>query len=48
MQTIRTILASALVRLAAAVLPPAQADKLREAAKPILQPTGRGGPGAPE
>lgn len=38
MQTIQTILARALVRMAAAVLPRPQADQLREITRPIWRP----------
>lgn len=38
MQTIQTLLARALVRVAVAVLPQPQADKLREITRPIWRP----------
>jgi len=38
MQTIQTFIARALVRVAVAVLPQSQADKLREVTRPIWRP----------
>ena len=39
MHTLQTFLARALVRLAIAAAPAAQADKLREITRPIWRPT---------